>query len=129
MANIDDLYKKGFGQFGSVFTDTANAAITPPTNKVFIAITFVDDTELQTLGTNAGGLTAATDNDAVEFIGTDVAAHNATAGSGETTITGGGGKIIDASNQFPAGLTIFGRWTSVKIATGKTGAIIAYIGD
>jgi len=128
MANINDVYDAGFGQMGSVFADSANGRITPPTNRVFIAITFVTDTQLETLGTNAGGLTADTSNDAVEFIGTDVAAHNATAGSGETTITGGGGVIVDGSNTFPGGLTIFGRWTSVEIGAGKTGSLIAYIG-
>ena len=129
MANIDDLYKKSFGQLGSVFADSANGKITPPTNRVFIAITFLSETQLELLGTNAGGLTADTSNDAVEFIGTDVAAHNATAGSGETTITGGGGVIVDNANTFPAGVTIFGRWTSVEIGNGKTGSLIAYIGD
>ena len=32
----------GFGQLGSVFNDTASA-ITPPTGKVFVAITFLAD--------------------------------------------------------------------------------------
>tara|TARA_R100000808_G_C2143379_1_gene151168 strand:+ start:1235 stop:1624 length:390 start_codon:yes stop_codon:yes gene_type:complete len=129
MANIDDLYKRGFGQLGSVFADSANGKITPPTNKVFLAITFVADTQLETLSVNAGGLTADTSNDSIEYIGTDVAAHNATAGSGETAITGGGGVAIDGNNTFPAGLTIFGRWTSVEIKNGGSGALIAYIGE
>ena len=48
------------GVMGSVFADTANGRITPPTGKVFIAITFIADTQLETLGTNAGGLTGDT---------------------------------------------------------------------
>ena len=116
------------GAMGSVFTDTANGTITPPTGKVFIAITFINDTVLETLGTNAGGLTGDTSDTLYEHVGTDVAAHNATAGSGETTITGGGGKIIDASNSFKAGTTIYGRWTSVEVANGGAGVLIAYIG-
>jgi len=116
------------GVMGSVFADTANGRITPPTNKVFIAITFLADTQLETLGTNAGGLTGDTSDADYEHIGTDVAAHNATAGSGETTITGGGGVIVDGSNTFPAGVTIYGRWTSAEIKNGGSGAMIAYIG-
>ena len=116
------------GVMGSVFADSANGRITPPTGKVFIAITFINDTVLETLGTNAGGLTGDTSDTLYEHVGTDVAAHNATAGSGETTITGGGGKIIDASNSFKAGTTIYGRWTSVEVANGGAGVLIAYIG-
>ena len=112
-----------FGQFGSVFND-GTAAIKPPTNKVFVAITFVEATTFD----SSGGLKA--DNDSagagLEYIGTEVAAHNETVGSGETTSTGGGGQQVDDGNSFPAGLTIFGRWTEIDIASGM---IIAYIGD
>ena len=114
------------GQLGSVFTDTANAPITPPTGKVFVAITFLADTQLELLATNAGGLTADTSDPNAEYIGTDVAAHDA---GTATTITGTGGKIIDNSNTFPKGVTIYGRFTSVEIGDGKTGALIAYIGN
>ena len=61
-------------------------------------------------------------------MGTAVAAHNLTVGS-ETAISGGGGLIIDNSNTFPKGVTIYGRWTNIEIGNGKTGALIAYIGE
>ena len=32
------------GVMGSVFADSANGRITPPTNKVFVAITMLEDT-------------------------------------------------------------------------------------
>jgi hypothetical protein len=117
----------GFGQLGSVFTDTADNQINPPTGMVFVAITFLADTQLELLGTNAGGLTADTSDTNIQYIGTDVAAHNATDGNA-TTIEGELGQIIDNSNTFPAGITIYGRWTSVEIGAGKTGALIAYLG-
>jgi len=115
------------GVMGSMFADAANAPITPPTGKVFIAITFINDTVLETLGTNAGGLTGDTSDADYEHIGTDVAAHNLTAGN-ETAISGAGGVVVDASNSFKAGTTIYGRWTSVEIVNGGAGAVIAYIG-
>ena len=115
------------GVMGSVFADSANGKITPPTNKVFIAITFLADTQLETLGVNAGGLTGDTSDADYEHIGTDVAAHNVSVGS-ETAVSGGGGVIVDGSNTFPAGLTIYGRWTSAEIKNGGAGAMIAYIG-
>ena len=115
------------GVMGSMFCDAANAPITPPTDKVFIAITFINDTVLETLGTNAGGLTGDTSDADYEHIGTDVAAHNLTAGN-ETAISGAGGVIVDGSNSFKAGTTIYGRWTSVEVKNGGAGVLIAYIG-
>ena len=111
-----------FGQLGSVFND-GTSAITPPTNKVFVAITMLADTTFD----SSGGLKA--DNDSagagLEYIGTEAAAHNLSVAS-ETVFSGGGGQQVDVSNSFPEGLTIFGRWTEIDLASGM---IIAYIGD
>ena len=120
MANVDDLVKKGFGQMGSVFT-SVDGAIKPPTNKVFIAITFLANTTLDT----TGGLVADTNYRSCEFAGTTVAAHDATGGS-ETITSGSGGTAVDVNDLFPAGVTIFGRWTEIDIGSGM---IIAYIGE
>ena len=112
----------GFGQMGSVFNNTVSA-ITPPTSKVFVAITFLTDTTLNT----TDGLVA--DNDAgngLEYVGTGTAAHDETVGS-ETSVTGGGGKAVVTATTFPKGVTIYGRWT--KITTVTSGQYIAYIGD
>ena len=111
-----------FGQMGSVFNNTVSA-ITPPTGKVFVAITFLTNTTLHT----TNGLVA--DNDAaagLEYIGDTTAAHDITVGS-ETTSTGGGGKAVVTATVFPAGVTIYGRWT--KVTTVTSGQYIAYIGD
>tara|TARA_R100001082_G_C4359242_1_gene158459 strand:+ start:828 stop:1214 length:387 start_codon:yes stop_codon:yes gene_type:complete len=127
MAYKDNITSYGFGQLGSMFTDTANNQLVPPTGKVFVAITFIADTELETLGTNAGGLTADTSVPDTQYIGTDVAAHNLTDGNA-TEYEGELGQIIDGSNTFPRGVTIYGRWKSIEIGNGKTGALIAYLG-
>ena len=208
----------GFGQMGNAFTDTANAPIYPPKGMVIVAITFLADTQLEVLGTNAGGLTSDLKIDAggtaqSHWIGTDVAAHdlgnhedadahndNGSNATGVITIDaasdlikagmivehetmcprsltnpyivksvsgtsvtlakqnnprtvaavaanyatgssaqkaqfydpngqGYGGKILDNTNTFPAGVTIYGRWTSVEIGDGKTGALITYFGQ
>ena len=112
----------GFGQLGSVFNNTVSA-ITPPTGKVFVAITFLLDTTLNT----SSGLTA--DNDAangLEYVGTGTAAHDVTVGS-ESGVSGGGGKAVVTATVFPKGITIYGRWT--KITTVTAGQYIAYIGN
>ena len=112
----------GFGQLGSLFND-GTAACTPPTGKVFVAITMLADTVFDaTLGLVGDNDTTA----GIEYVSTDAAVHNVTVGS-ETVSTGGGGKVIDASNTFPRGVTIYGRWT--KITNSATTPMIAYIGD
>jgi|19_taG_2_1085344.scaffolds.fasta_scaffold61825_2 hypothetical protein len=43
--------------------------------------------------------------------------------------SGYGGVVIDTSQVFPAGITIYGRYTNVKLsATASTGGIICYFG-
>jgi len=119
MANVDQLFKNQFGQNGSVFTDTPNAPITPPAGKVFVAIQFIVNTQLDELDGDP--------NSGFEYAQTDAAAHNETVGS-ETAISGGGGVVIDNNNTFVAGLTIFGRYKKVTIKNGGAGSLIAYIG-
>ncbi len=111
-----------FGQMGSILiTGTTNAVTliggrdsdsTPASNvnrtdKVFVAITFLEDTVFD----NAG-LTSA---DNTMFINDTVAS---------TGIDLNGGAVTDAQ-VFPKGLTIYGRWTSILL---DSGACIAYVG-
>tara|TARA_R100000388_G_C7223830_1_gene150598 strand:- start:466 stop:825 length:360 start_codon:yes stop_codon:yes gene_type:complete len=119
MANVDQLFKSQFGQAGSVFTDTVNAPITPPTGKVFVAIQFLADTQLDELDFDP--------NSGFEYAGTDIAAHNLAVGS-ETAVSGGGGRAIDNANTFTAGTVIYGRYKKVTIRAGGAGSLIAYIG-
>ena len=43
--------------------------------------------------------------------------------------SGYGGVVIDTGNIFPAGITVYGRWTSFTLqAAAATGGVIAYFG-
>ena len=114
----DNVTQYGFGQVGSMFND-GTAAMTPPTGKVFVAITMLADTTFDT----AGGLIAEQDaENGLEYITTvdgssaGDPAHNA---GSATTISGSGGLIVDVSNTFPKGLTIYGRWSEIDLASGS----------
>ena len=61
----------------------------------------------------------------LQFPNTAEAAHNASDGS-ETVLEGSGGVIVDASNTFPKGVTIYGRWIEIDLTSGMC---IAYIGE
>ena len=115
--SVQESQNAGLGQAGSVFIDDGTGAASPPTGKVFLAITFLADTILDA----SGGLVAEDQN---QYANTEAAAHNETDGS-ETTTQGSGGLQIDASNTFPAGITIFGRYTEIDITSGM---VLAYIG-
>ena len=107
----------GFGQVGSIFLDASGAA-SPPTGLAFIAITFLEDTTID----SSGGLVAEDQN---QYANTQAAAHDESDGS-ETATQGSGGTAIQVDNTFPQGATIFGRWTEIDITTGM---LIAYIGQ
>ena len=99
------------GQVGSVFSDNPSDAIVPPAGLVFIAITTITD---PTTFTTSNGLVPE-DGDGELYAST---------GTASTSVTSGG-TVIDVDNQFPAGITLFGRWS--KITLGE-GSIIAYVG-
>ena len=127
----------GFGQLGSAYTTASSDAITPPTNKVFVAITMLADTIFD----DAGGLvaerivvnsttdaTAASTQTGDIYIGTEQPANDL---GTATTDEGTGGVIIGGTSEadavtFPRGITIYGRWTEIDV---HSGAVVAYIGD
>lgn len=112
-----------FGQLGSIHVAGTNAVtliggddtdITPASNvnritKVFVAITFLEDT---VFASDSAGLTPA---DAQNFPSSD---------GTSTDIDADGGSVVD-SETFPKGVTIYGRWTGFKLASGR---VIAYVG-
>ena len=124
-----------FGQLGSLFLDASGAA-SPPDGKVFVAITFLAATIFdasgglisQTKATVADGANTGRSLVAgagLQYPSTEAAAHNAADGS-ETALEGSGGLQIEASNTFPSGATIYGRWIEIDLTSGMC---IAYIGE
>ena len=99
----------GFGQIGSGFSDEA-VAVTPPTGKVIIAMTFLEDTILS-------AMVADVQDDAAYFSHTTAVANN-----------GGGAAETDAATIFPKGVTVYGRWSSVTPPASTTGGVIFYYG-
>ena len=104
------------GQAGSVYTAASSDAIVPPLNQAFVAITMVTYCTFD----SSSGLLA---EDANKYINTETAAHDAAASS-EPSVLGSGGQVVD-SVVFPAGMTIYGRWKEIDVATGSC---VAYIG-
>ena len=116
------------GQLGSGFVDNTGAFL-PPAGKVIVAITFMSDLTFS-------ALTAELPSDAT-FKGPQTSAGVAETNSFGTvtqtaangTQAGGAGYTPDASNVFPKGLTVYGRWKGFTLsAADSTGGLIAYFG-
>tara|TARA_R100001129_G_scaffold142962_2_gene104038 strand:+ start:542 stop:853 length:312 start_codon:yes stop_codon:yes gene_type:complete len=92
---VVEAQNAALGQAGSIFKNDTDAV----TGKKIVAIQFIEDTLLTTLTPSNS-----------EFIGT----------SG-----GNGDDIHSTDDTFPQGMTIFGQWTAVTLASG---AAIIYLG-
>tara|TARA_R110000744_G_scaffold376383_1_gene490599 strand:- start:1210 stop:1611 length:402 start_codon:yes stop_codon:yes gene_type:complete len=111
------------GQYGSIFVN-ANDTITPPSDYVICAITFLTDSTFHTTNglvpENNAAEKAVFIKTATTTAGNGVAAANAAgshaANAGEE---GDGGDVITDATVFPKGVTIFGRFTQVIHVTGS----------
>ena len=107
-----------FGQLGSGFTDQVGA-LTPPSGMVIIAMTFLGDTTFSTLAADTSGIDGSGVAGNVGYF-----SHAAPAAA-----VHGSGSVATTNNQiFPAGLTIYGRWTQIAIAADPDGGVICYYG-
>jgi hypothetical protein len=101
---VQEAQNATMGQAGSVFLDATGTTFTPTPGRAIVAITFIQDTSFDVL----------TPEDSEKYFG----------------ITGTGyeskGNTVATADVFPAGLTIYGRWTSVSMTSA--GMIVCYMG-
>jgi len=103
------------GQTGSVYHKGGGAPVVAPEGKAFVAITMITNTKFETKVTIVG---QETDGGLVAEDPTNCFSTN---GTGYTST--GTAEISDAL-EFPAGVTIYGRFKSIDV---KTGDVIAYL--
>ena len=104
---MKSIEARSLGQDGSILVSGTSAIACGITGKVFVAITFLEDSTFN----STDGLVAETTQLWPDDTGvsSDISANGA-AIDGET---------------FPQGVTIYGRWTGFILATGL---VIAYVG-
>jgi len=111
------MHNEDLGKYGVAFTDTADL-FTPPSGMVIIALQFLDAGAVHTL------TAADTDSGTRRYMNTANSAHAAA-----TNLEGTNGKTLAAANAFPAGMTIYGRWTSFKRNAAASGyGTVIYLG-
>jgi len=102
----------GLGQAGSILVTGVSQSVA--SRGVYVAIQFLEDTKFNTSTTT--GLVGESD----PVLGT-YQFPNSRTGASDIGTNGSAA----ASQVFPKGITIFGRWTSFQLAEG---AVIAYVG-
>jgi len=106
LSNTSEANQAAFGQHGSCFCNTTTAQdLTCPDGYAFVAITCLEDTTFSQL--------EAVDN-------TKIFGSDGTDNDFDAT-----GDRVTSSDTFPKGITIYGKWDTVDIASGS---IIAYYG-
>ena len=100
MYSLTDAAMVQLGQVGSGHLDGGESAASIPARKVIIAITVLEgDTTFTTLT-----------QESAEFLGTGTSTH---------------GNSLVNSDTYPAGVTIYGRWTALTV---NAGSVVFYIG-
>ena len=113
------------GALGSAFTNTTTP-ITPPAGMVIAAIQFITGG-----GAATPKITALVAETPGKFFNTAHAANaDGTHTSGGLTVEEGtGGKTLGSETiAFPAGMTLYGRWTSATFTGDSAGGVICYFG-
>ena len=119
--SLHDLASGAFGQNGSVFINSQNTVKPNDPDQYFHAITFVTNTQFQA---NADGLVS--NNNQVYTIQTAGASgvkKNMSFNSTDGGALGTGGSPT-GTIVFPAGLTVYGRWSQIKLQSGQC---VAYL--
>ena len=107
MAYRDNLTEWGFGQLGSGYLSDG-AEFTPPTGLVVVAMTVVLSCKFEEL--------VQDNQDGVAYFG----------GESQTSLNGTNSDQVPGTELFPAGITMYGRWSKVELSQG---AVILYFGS
>jgi len=142
MANSTEV-NYGFGQMGSGHIKAAASVLAPPHGRVIVAITMLDAVKFDSLVADDSGASTLVDQAAGTTTGSGIPIEDkrgdGIAYFGTQTQTRANG--LDASDssvesvvvantvEFPKGLTIYGRWTSVSLQADSTHGIICYYGE
>ena len=104
---VQEGQSAALGQAGSIHV-RGTGVVTAPTGSVFVAIQFLEDT---VFASDGDGLSAQDDGFFPD------------SQNNSPSISSNG--VVTNSEVFPAGITIYGRWTGLKLASG---GVMAYLG-
>lgn len=119
--SLHDLAAGAFGANGSVFINSQNIVTPNDPDQYFHAITFVTNTKFDP---SADGLISNNSQVyTIETAGASGVKKNMSFNSTDGGELGTGGSPTGAI-EFPAGLTVYGRWSQIKLLSGQ---VVAYL--
>ena len=119
-----------FGQMGSGHLKTIASDLVPPHGRVIVAITMLEAVKFdQLVGDDTYASlkvdTAGVLGDGVAYIGTQTQTRANGLDQSDSSVES---VPITSGVEFPKGITIYGRWNRVSLATDYTHGIICYYG-
>ena len=122
-ANLDNGVM--LGALGSAYVNT-DGEVSPPTGMIIAAIQFISGSA----STGGTGITALKAAEPTRFFNTVEAAnsHTLDGAAAQTVDEGSGGDTLPNNVKYPAGITIYGRWSAVTFSGDTTGGAICYFG-
>ena len=117
-ANLDNGVM--LGALGSAYANTATT-ITPPTGMIIAAIQFISGSA----SSGGTGITTLRAEEPTRFFNTVEASCDA---ADINVDEGTGGDALPNNVQYPAGMTIYGRWINATFSADSTGGAICYFG-
>ena len=126
-----------FGQLGSAHVTAASHIVTPPNGMVIVAIQFLDNLKMdkmtvdQSIPLDYTPSAAPNPKTLNSFIGIDNGNSGLYDSDGNGSLDANDNKRgvpIDTDVEFPKGITVYGRWTEVSLATSGNNGIICYFG-
>lgn len=118
--SLHELAAGAFGQNGSILINSTNT-VTPEAGKHFHAITFITNT---TFANNADGLVSNTEEHNTRTTTTSPVTGKAMSFNSTNGGQLGTGGTATGTLTFPAGITVYGKWSQIKLASGQC---VAYL--
>ena len=106
MGYLDNTVEYGFGQLGSGYLSDGDE-FTPPSGKVVVAMTVILDCKFEEL--------VQSNEEGISYFG----------GETQNSLNGTNSDTVPTAELFPAGITMYGRWSKVELSQG---AVILYFG-
>ena len=112
------------GVTAGTFIDMDGDATAEVGDSMYLSSTGAFIAKVKSVGTDSSGTADASAIELDRPCTVTTAAH-----SFASNTKGGGGLILDTGNVFPAGMSIYGRWTSVSLSAAQTtDGVVCYFG-
>ena len=123
----NELFYHGSGHIKAIASD-----LVPPHGKVIVAIQTLEDVKFDQLVADTSGASNVVDQttpdtrgDGIAYFGTEAQTRANGLDQSNSSVES---EVVANTVGFPAGITVYGRWTRVSLESDSTHGIIVYYG-